>query len=139
MVLLLFVTFETFKRSFDIEILDIGIENLEINLKVGPSKIKFANSWQKVPKIEKQKKVTLNFNPTPRGHNLKHNTKNLNPYLGHVFWSFLKLVIWPCVWWGHYFGRFLAFWLWRDIFNLKSLPLKLKFSKIGLKVDLSKK
>ena len=39
-----FGLFVTFERSFDIYILDIGIENLEIDLKVDPSKSKFENS-----------------------------------------------------------------------------------------------
>ena len=93
MVLLLFVTFETFKRSFDIEILDIGIENIEINLKLVPQKSNFQTLDKKSQKLKNRKKSPLILTPLHGGHNLKHNTKNLNPYLGHVFWLFLKLVI----------------------------------------------
>ena len=67
----LFVTFETFKRSFDIKISDIEIGILEIDLKVNPSEIKIQNSSRKSAKNKKPQNPSLFYkkiNPTPRGH-----------------------------------------------------------------------
>ena len=68
----------------------------------------------KNPHFPKSRK---NLNPTPQVHILEHNTKTLNPYLGHEFCSILKLANFEILHMTPVIGEVMIL----GVFNLKTL------------------
>ena len=97
---------------------------LKIDLEIDPSKSKFSNLSLKSPHLPKNLKPPQTAHTT---YTIKNITqKQINPYLGHEFWYFLKSSI-PRVWWRYDFGSFETLkWAWKS----KSCILKLKFLKM---------
>ena len=102
------------RKYFELKIFDIKIEIPKIDLKFIPQKLNLQTIHKKVPFLKNVKSVLI-FKPTPQVHISKHTEKIKIPYLSHEFCYFLKLIVWPRVWWECDFGAFCNFYYFAEI------------------------